>query len=228
MRLSIVLTTIVLASIPTGISQGQTTHTCFGEPATVVGTSGDDDDLFRGPDDVVVGLGGVDEVSGRLACGNKGDDRWVSGYMVDAGPGNDDEVRLRGDGVLAIGGSGNDDFVDDDGDQRQVWRGGAGHDRFTPAAGDDVFYGGTGMDSIGGGEPGWSDKLRLFGGADNDTLSGGTSKDKIYGEDGDDTLSVAHDDGGIEDLVDGGPGFDTCTITAGDRAVNCEDVTSLG
>ena len=52
----------------------------------------------------------------------------------------------------------------------------------------------------------------------------------MFGGDGDDSLRagdyVFAD--GVEDLLDGGAGFDTCLIHAWDQAVNCEDVTVMG
>ena len=218
---ALALAAAALVSMPAGITQAQITHTCFGEPATVVGTPGDDE--LQG--DVVVGLAGSDIITGRLVCGGKDGDDYLSGYMVNAGPGDEREIFIHG--PLAICGPGSDKFWDRDlgGAPRQVWRGGDGDDMFVPGGGEDVFYGGAGADRTGGGQPGWSEKLHQFGGDGNDILFGGPSKDKIYGEDGDDNLRLY---GVEEDFVDGGPGFDTCIVAAGDRAVNCEDVTVVG
>ena len=142
-----VLTIIFIAAIgvlPLPATAQTTTHTCFGEPATLVGTAGND--VLRG--DVLVGLGGRDELHGRLVCAGKGDDGPLSGGMVDAGPGDDPEVR---GGALVIGGPGNDEFFDfgTSGVDRQVWRGGPGSDVYNSDEGDDVFYGGEGNDVTG-------------------------------------------------------------------------------
>jgi Ca2+-binding RTX toxin-like protein len=203
----------------------QTTYTCFGEPATVVGTPGDDE--IGG--DVVVGLAGEDSLGGRLVCAGKGNDRDIVGDYVNAGPGDDPEVYLRGGGSLAIGGSGNDKLWDRGlvGDPRQVWRGGEGHDTFIPDDGEDVFYGGAGDDRTSQEQGSFDGKTRQFGGEDNDSLFGGGGRDKLFGDDGDDTLRASDNDS-VEDLVDGGAGFDICIVAAGDRAVNCEDVTVVG
>ena len=231
---ALALAAAVLVPMPAGIAQAQTTHTCFGEPATVVGTPGDDE--LQG--DVVVGLAGVDDIGGRLVCGGKDGDWHLSGIKVNGGPGDDQEIQLHGSGDLAIGpaigGPGNDRFLDNNfGDLQpyQVWRGGEGHDRFTPAGGlVDVFYGGAGNDGTGGGEPNWTERvLRQFGGDGNDGLGGGDSKDKICGGAGDDILNATEfGNDTIADFIDGGDGFDTCILGVGDRAVNCEDVTVVG
>lgn len=222
MRLPIVLATIVLTSIPTGLVQAQTTHTCFGEPATVVGTPGDD----RLDGEVVVGLAGEDNLAGFFVCGGKGDDEYLSGHQVDGGPGNDQEIQLYGD--LAIGGPGSDRFFDRNlADQpRQVWRGGEGNDVLELTRGEDVFYGGLGNDWTKQSDHRSNSKTRQFGGEGNDQLEGGFLRDKLYGEAGDDTLiSDGFRTDAISDLLDGGEGFDVCILDPGDRALNCEDVT---
>ena len=231
-RLTVAL--VLAAGLVPMPATAETTYTCFGEPATVVGTPGDDE--LSG--DVVVGLAGVDDLGGRLVCGGKDGDWYLSGIKVDGGPGDDQEIQLIGLGDLAIGpaigGPGNDRFLDNNWAQEdqpfQVWRGGPGNDRFTGAGGDkDVFYGGAGSDSTGGGEPNWPDTLRQYGGEDDDFLGGGIGRDRIYGGPGNDTLDATRHlwrvDTTIADFIDGGDGFDTCILNVGDRAVNCEDVT---
>ena len=225
---ALALAAAALVSMPAGITQAQTTHTCFGEPATVVGTPGDDE--LQG--DVVVGLAGVDDLGGRLVCGGKDGDLFLSGLRVNGGPGDDQEIQLHSSGDLAIGGPGNDRFEDRNrgGQPLQVWRGGPGGDRFTGGGGDkDVFYGGAGDDATGAGEPNWPAVLIQYGGEGNDYLGGGVGKDKIYGGPGDDSLDTTRFlwriDTTIVDYIDGGDGFDTCILGVRDRAVNCEDVT---
>ena len=222
----------VIAIAATGLmampATAQTTHTCFGEPATLVGTAGNDE--LRG--DVVVGLGGSDELHGRLVCSGKGNDGPIDGDMgADGGPGDDSEIS--GD-ALSIGGPGNDEFFDFGGfgSARQVWRGGPGDDAYNADEGDDVFYGGAGNDGTGDDQEGGftGDRDVQYGGSGNDRLAGGLGRDKLFGGDDDDRLragKVVFADG-VEDLLDGGAGFDTCVIHPGDRAVNCEDVTVMG
>lgn len=117
-----------------GAEQIDTTPTCRGVPATIVGTAGDD--VLEGTqgDDVIVALGGDDVVRGLggddLICGNGGNDRLIGGRGNDevrGGPGND---RLRGGSQTDIvaGGPGDDLLLGGNGRQDQL-RGGPGHDR---------------------------------------------------------------------------------------------------
>jgi Ca2+-binding RTX toxin-like protein len=94
------------------------TPACFGMPATIVGTAGND--VLRGTpgNDVIVGLAGHDVIDGRggddLICGGDGNDTIL-------GAGGDD--RLRGD-------AGNDAIL-----------GGPGNDRIDGGAGRDLCAG---------------------------------------------------------------------------------------
>ena len=201
----------------------QTTHTCFGEPATVVGTP--ESDHLHG--DVVVGLGGNDQLSGRLVCAGKGNDGSLTSYeAVNAGPGHDLTINTRG--PLAIGGPGNDDFADAN-IPKQVRRGGEGDDSMTLEGYEgelDIFYGGIGNDGSDAEEGFFSNNTRQYGGDGNDSFIGGGGKDYLFGEAGDDFLTTAMFlDDNIADFIDGGDGFDTCRVRTGDRAINCEDVT---
>jgi uncharacterized repeat protein (TIGR01451 family) len=162
--------------------------TCFGKPATIVGTAGAD--VLTGTDgaDVIVGLGGNDQISGGggndLICGGDGNDvlRGAGGRdHVDGGAGNDDigggggdDVLLGGDGDDRIKGNGGDDEID----------AGAGDDQVRGAAGDDVLAGGPGDD-------------RLYGQGGNDDLSGGPGRDKLDGGPGRDR----GDGGGGQDVI---------------------------
>jgi hypothetical protein len=59
-----VLTLLALGQqIPSSIAHAQLPR-CFGRPATIIGTPGDDVLLGRPGSDVIVGLGGNDTVSG--------------------------------------------------------------------------------------------------------------------------------------------------------------------
>jgi hypothetical protein len=46
--------------------------------------------------------------------------------------------------------------------------------------------------------------------------------DRLFGGKGNDDLG--DDDGDIEDLLNGGPGYDRCRGSPGERFVNCEEV----
>ena len=225
MRRLIVALVLAAGLVPTPAT-AQTTYRCFGEPADTVGTSGED--TLTG--DVVVGLGGVDDLTGRLVCGGKGSDYDLTGTeAVDAGPGDERQINVRG--PLGIGGPGNDKFFESSLPKKQVLRGGEGNDSWVPEGGVgelDVFYGGIGNDETDPEEGRFWNNTRQFGGEGNDSLHGDRGKDRLFGEAGDDFLTTADpapDNDNIEDLIDGGDGFDTCVIQAGDRAVNCEDVT---
>lgn len=78
-------------------------QTCDGQPATIIGTAGDDDLNGTAGDDIIVGLGGNDRIDGRdgndLICGDDGDD---------------DLIGSAGDDQL-IGGAGNDVLAGDEG-----------------------------------------------------------------------------------------------------------------
>src|SRR6266550_9036038 len=85
------------------------TPTCLGQPATVVGSSGDDNPLLgTSGDDVIVGRAGNDVIRGRggkdLICGNGGAD------TLDGGDGADTMQGGDGDDTLT-GGAGDDRFL---------------------------------------------------------------------------------------------------------------------
>jgi hypothetical protein len=101
---------IVIAAGAPGVVDGSpepeplpSVPTCFGRPATIVGTDGDDvivgtpgDDVFvaLGGKDIVLGLGGNDRI-----CGGDGDDILIGGAGRDrlsGGPGED--ILIGGDG----------------------------------------------------------------------------------------------------------------------------------
>jgi Ca2+-binding RTX toxin-like protein len=123
------------------------TPTCFGVPATIIGTPGNN--TLRGTpgNDVIVGLAGDDIIDGL-----GGDD------LICGGEGND---RLRGsEGNDKIsGGPGND----------AIW-GGAGHDLLEGDAGDDRINGGKGNDIVRGGD---GDDVLVVAGSGVDTVDGG-------------------------------------------------------
>ena len=143
---------------------------CAGEPATIVGTSGDD--RLRGTDgrDVVAARGGDDVVRGlsgdHVPCGGRGADRLVEDPGAadvsrrttivhgDAGPdrllltvgqghgGDGDDVIIAGDGTRQ-------GLDGDDGDDRLY--GGPGPDYLRGEQGADLVVGGPGNDSADGG-----------------------------------------------------------------------------
>jgi Ca2+-binding RTX toxin-like protein len=187
------------------------TPRCFGERATIVGTS--HADVLNGTrrSDVMVGLGGGDTIRSRgrgdLICAGKGNDTVLGGGGVDLtfGEGGRDEIRGQGGAFnQAVPGPGND-FVD----------GG-------PGMGDEVIYldasgpivGDLGAGTVTGhGSDELANTEWLIGTEFNDTLTGSDAPDLLFGADGDDTLaSLGGDDiptgGAGDDDIDGGDGLD--------------------
>ena len=137
-----------------------TVRTCDGEPATHVGTPGDDVIVGTSGDDVIVGLGGDDVIKGMggndILCGNSGRDTLRGGGGHDlmfGGPHRDLIAGQRG-GDEIHGGGASDDL-----------RGGGGGDTILGQGGHDTILGQNGHDTIDGG-PGDD---TAHGGLGNDT-----------------------------------------------------------
>jgi Ca2+-binding RTX toxin-like protein len=134
--------------------------TCEGQTATIVGTSGNDNNI-RGTSgrDVIAALGGNDRVSALsgndIVCGGAGAD------TVDGGAGAD---RLIGDESGSTSGGGIDRIV-----------GGTGNDYINGGARNDFLDGSTGNDEV-------------HGSSGNDEVLGSTGTDRLYGEEDDDRL----------------------------------------
>lgn len=123
--------------------------TCRGVPATVVGTSADDELIGTPGPDVIVAFGGNDRIvseAGRdLICAGSGNDYVGAGTAADrvfGGPGRD-RLLGRGGPDLLKGAAGND-----------VLKGGRGSDRLRGGTGFDRCSGGPGRDSVRGCERG--------------------------------------------------------------------------
>lgn len=174
------------------------------------------------------GGSGNDEIglsSGATGRGESGDDRITA----------DSLMGMDGDAVLIYGGSGNDTlrgwFEND------TIHGGDDNDQISETAGDNLLYGGAGNDTIEGGHIGadWilggigDDVLsdRRYGGSGlsqgQDTIEGGEGNDSLtaynqghllYGENGDDFLSVSLEEAQdrVMSTLDGGTGNDTFQI----------------
>ena len=110
--------------------------------------------------------------------GSSGGDILVGGTGLDTA----DYRRRRGNLVITVGDTNNDDGEQDEGDSVradvEVIRAGRGNDKVTGDAGGQ----------------------QIFGGAGNDTLTGGDGADSLHGEGGTDRL-VADD--GVRDVVNG-------------------------
>jgi len=152
-RRSIASGAVLVAAIVLATASGEASEspTCFGRPATRIGTPGPD--VLSGTDgpDVIVGLGGNDTIEtyggNDIVCAGPGAD------TVDLGPGRD----------IAHAGSGDD-----------VVRGGSGNDKILGAGGDDDLYGNVGRDELRGG----AGNDRLHGNRGIDTASGGGGTDE--------------------------------------------------
>ena len=248
MKRSFSLITIVSFVILGAPSAKAEVHMCFGKPATIVGTSGDD--ILQGTDgaDVIVGLKGSDFIWGHagrdLICGGRGDD---GSYLPSRGVG---ELNGGLGSDKISGGRGNDEInggfignpVDDPG-PADTLNGNAGDDHICDNAcyqnsyqsvdtGDDRLAGGPGNDIIS--STGGDDHQR--GGPGNDVMGAqlfrcdpscveevtvDTGSDVYFAGSGEDTIT-ASDGIGHNDRVDGGLDADMCTADPGDVLLNCE------
>jgi Ca2+-binding RTX toxin-like protein len=163
---------------------------CLGEPATIVGTDGNDTIAGTSGDDVIVALGGDD----MITSGGSEDD----GDLICAGDGND---------TVIVNGGGYYNFTDVEG--------GAGDDRIQGSKGSMVESDyesspaavtanlGTGT-ATGWGTDTLVNVSILWGSAFDDTLIGSARSDAIFGDAGNDTITGL---AGMDDLG-GGPGDD--------------------
>ncbi|MGI9602242.1 MAG: hypothetical protein ACR2QE_10180 [Acidimicrobiales bacterium] len=236
----------VVATLVPFAPVGAANHTCGGQPATLVGTAGNDVIVGTARTDVIVTLGGDDTVSGLagddLICVGGGDDRVNAGAGADrvwGGPGDDVLITGIGDD-RAFGQDGDDQLSTKAGDD--VLRGGAGNDRLIAGDGDDRIFGHVGNDLLRGGAgddtaAGGADRDlligsrgddilgagsgadRIKGGADNDVLRGGNGTDTLLGGDHNDVLVG----GSGVDQLDGGRGTDRCAPGGGRDANICEN-----
>lgn len=208
---SVTIMTLIAVVGVTPISSAQTAEViCFGSPATIIGTPGDDHLVGTHGDDVIAGLGGYDEIEGGggndAICGGSADpDHYANASKgarewIDAGPGDD---RIHTEMVASWGrdGDGND-LVQD---LTHVYAG-AGHDRYESVS--SVDYGGSPAPVRVDGHyaTGWgSDYLMnvhdVYGSAYDDVISGHGG---VEGRAGNDTI-VGTD---RADHLDGGPGND--------------------
>lgn len=124
----------------------------------------------------------------------------------------DDTLSGHGEADTLEGGDGNDTLNGGDGDDildggngNDTLRGDNGVDTLSGGGGDDLLEGGADNDNLDGGDG----RDTLYGGAGNDVLHGGNDGyfNSLYGEDGDDQLTVVN--GGLW----GGSGNDILTAT---------------
>jgi Ca2+-binding RTX toxin-like protein len=171
--------------LPVGLAAAQShaqTPTCFGVPATIVGTSGDDF-LMGGPGpDVIVGLGGDDAITGGggddLLCGGPGSD------IIFGGPGND--KIDGGDGQDALAGNAGNDELDGGGNAASANADFVSYENAPGSVQVDLSVqkasGADGSDQLKGIES-------AFGSSHDDVLKGDASANVLGGEAGSDTIN---------------------------------------
>jgi Ca2+-binding RTX toxin-like protein len=178
---------LAAALSPLTPAQATTTPTCFGRPATIIGTDGPD---------TLIGQGGVSDV----IYGGGGNDVIVGGdfYGDDAVPGSAPDLLCGGPGADRVTGSPGNDKLN----------GGDGNDYVDGGNGADLEQGNAGDDRVGKGSFADADRANDVskGGTGNDTLAAGWGKDKLYGEAGADTLYDEECDGPT--VLNGGGGKD--------------------
>lgn len=228
------------------IDRGPRGYTCFGEPATIVGTEGPDRIELSGSRDVVVSLGGDDSIEragdGDLVCAGEGDD-WIRhaapGSHIKGGAGKD-WISYNGSGTTEpvvidlgadwypgapfpelisienIAGSRYADLLIGDDKRNIIWGEG----------GADEIYGMGGNDKL----VGTGSRETMYGGAGDDVLRGWGERDQLYGGPGNDWLRGDSDadllvggsgddlleGGGRNDTLDGGSGNDELLGNGGD------------
>ena len=231
-------TSALLASPAVAQSSSSGTPTCFGHPATIVGTDGPDFLLGTPGDDVIVALGGFDIVIGLEGndriCGGVGEDRLVGGPGNDVlyGQGGEDSLNGEAGNDVLHGGFGADYITGGDGNDNIL--AGNGNDYVLAGNGDDRIDGGIHHDTIFGGDGndeilGFAGHDQLFGGSGDDHIMGHFGRDYIKGETGNDYVNS----GSLDDVIDpglgndtiiGNTGNDTCeNIGTADTVRNCEN-----
>jgi Ca2+-binding RTX toxin-like protein len=189
-KLAAAIAATAIAGLPlvsSAVPSQAATPTCFGKPATIVGSAGPD---------TLVGQGGVSDV----IFGGGGND-YISGgdfYGGDAIPGNAPDLLCGGPGDDRVTGSPGNDKLN----------GGDGNDYVDGGNGADLEQGNAGNDTVGKGSFADADSANdvMHGNGGNDVLNGGWGKDKLYGDAGADQLYDEECDGPT--LLNGGAGDD--------------------
>ena len=134
---------------------------CFGQPATLVGTSGDDVIVGTAQDDVIVARAGNDVVRSRggvdFVCGGAGEDRISGGPNPYTFTYTDAGFQLPPRGDRLSGDEGDDRIVDGSGGYRDLLLGGPGDDQLTASGPADE------QDSQGRARRGPAHRLRSLG-----------------------------------------------------------------
>lgn len=190
------------------------TPTCFGKSATIVVAEEERETFGTEGADVIVGTTGPDAIYGMggkdYICGRRGPDKIVTGNA---------DPDVADPGVHISGGRGWDEFASGDGND--IIYGGRGVDgEIVTGGGDDTVRLGRGDDNLESAAAG--DDI-IYGGPGDDTVDqAGLGADRIYGGVGDDHRLYAADGISGNDLVDGKAGIDGCAADRRDTVRNCE------
>jgi len=198
-RLAVVAAGVLAVAALLGVSASASSAawpTCQGEPATIVGTDGNDLLSGTSDDDVIVGLAGDDQIRGNggfdLICGGDGNDTLVEtnpgwiGLAFAAGDAGDDVIQAGGDAIVI-----------------------ADYEESPTAVTVDLGAGtatGDGTDTLIAVRGAWGSQF-------DDSLTGSGQTDFLLGDAGNDTLSGLGGkdvlEGGLgDDAMDGGSGTD--------------------
>lgn len=209
---TLLATAVAAASVP-GAAHAQSSPTCAGHLATIVGTEGNDTIVGTDGPDVIVALAGNDRIDGGA-----GDDAICAGPdattdasdndIVDAGDGDDFVLAGAGDDRVTLGAG--VDYAET-GEGVDNARGGDGEDYIDTGAGDDLADGGRDRDYVAAGTG--NDTMTssgagpdyLDGGEDADTITGAADTNYIDGGNGSDRIDSP------SGYLAGGAGNDTIT-----------------
>jgi Ca2+-binding RTX toxin-like protein len=210
LRLRLVLVPALAAALVFGVTHSAASPrvgtTCFGQPATIVGTDGDD--TLRGTpgNDVIVAGDGSDVIlagaGDDLICGEGGTDFIFAeegNDKVDAGTGGDAVDGGLGDDQITAGPTPENDEI-----------------LFLEATGPVIASLATGTATGGEGNDTFSNFSGLIGGPFDDTLTGDSADFNGIG-------------GGLgNDVIDGGDGFDGLILGNGPETVNLTTGVATG
>ena len=221
------------APMASAASADTTTYSCYYQPATIVGTPGDDVLIGREDTaDVIVGLGGNDVIRGS----EDSTQLTAPGDRLCGGPG-DDSLR-GGTGEDRIQGGKGNDFVEGSFGYDVIIQGGLGHDHVMDcdselSGGARIIEGGPGNDVLCVD----TDPSRMYGHGGDDVLTDWTCMEetKMRGGPGDDHFESyidgyeggacsSHTDSSGRDLLGGGLGVDDAIISPHDRTTEIETV----
>ncbi|WP_328885613.1 calcium-binding protein [Streptomyces sp. NBC_00316] len=198
--------------------------------------------------DHLEGGNGNDGLLGDSATPFQGSATRAGDDVLRSGPGTAESIIGDSEGIDGAHGSGGDDIIDlgadggifaigdhNIGDPAGGQATGAGNDRITGGAADDLLFGDSSVgdasrtfagkdviDGRGGDDRLFGDNVNCDGDASVGTAGG---RDVLHGDTGDDAIFA----GPANDLLDGGANTDSCDGEAGnhDVAVRCESVTNV-